>query len=126
MRYSNSLQFAQSLQRDLMQLIDFEFRCSGPKLIKTLRMESRVPSKAKTPEAEQMLEADTTEVIIAQFEKLRRKRPHFLLMIDEIDAFARHYRKSAMTTNQPMSNFLDFREFLKTLIARGETKSGMQ
>ena len=65
MRYSNSLQFAQSLQRDLTQLIDFEFRCSGPKLIKTLRMEQRVPSKAKTREAEQMLEADTTEVIIA-------------------------------------------------------------
>lgn len=38
MRYTNSLQFALSLQRDLSQLIDFEFR-RGPKLIKTLRNE---------------------------------------------------------------------------------------
>lgn len=37
MRYTNSLQFAQSLSQDLAQLTDFEFR-RGTKLIKTLRI----------------------------------------------------------------------------------------
>ena len=32
---------------------------------------------------------DLTDVIISQLQSLRRKRPHFLVLIDEIDSFAK-------------------------------------
>jgi len=46
MRYSNALQFAQTLSQDLARLIDFEFS-KGPKLIKTLRQKPQKLSKSK-------------------------------------------------------------------------------
>ena len=98
MRFKNSAHFAQTLQKDLKQLIEVEFRNShgsslSSKLIKTLRNDVSAEKAADrgdcTNEVGFELSTEGTEVLISQLRKLRRKRPHTLILIDEIDAFAR-------------------------------------
>ena len=121
--------------QDLKQLIEFEFR-TGPKLIKTLRKggtnftEKIVEQMYLEQEKEEIstfldtLKADMNEVIISQLEKLRKKRPHFLLLIDEIDAFARNNANASSTLSvNSMKNVHNFKDFLKSLISRGTAQS---
>lgn len=68
-----------------------------------------------------------TDVIIAQLQMLRRKRPHFLLLIDEIDAFARGSKGvDNSSLRKSMAPVHSFREFLKELISRGRQKDSQK
>ena len=88
-------------------LVDFEIR-RKKNLIKSLRrktprqrssdslQQTKGQDDQSTEERERYKTQETqlTEVIIAQLQILRKKRKHFLLLIDEIDAFARGDRNA--------------------------------
>ena len=141
MRYANSLQFAQSLSQDLNLLIDFELR-RKTNLIKSLR---KMPPRQRSTDAKKQLPAEEesnnqkegqksktremalADVIISQLQMLRRKRPHFLLLIDEIDAFARGSKDvNNSSMRKSMAPVHSFREFLKELISRGRQKESQK
>ena len=86
------------MSQDLSHLIDFELR-RKTNLIKTLRKKTPRQRSADSDQAEADEANDNfaskngkmelIDVIIGQLQTLRRKRPHFLLLIDEIDAFSK-------------------------------------